>query len=140
MKKLLLITLSALLLPACSDKNQFSQAVLEQMQQEQDVKDYKIEPEAMANCVVNTTEKGMPGFFVFDPYRLSAYRNYTKMLTLAKSPDPKKTLAELNVEFGSGKKMAEAHSNYTESILECLDAVMPQHPGDAEKEQKNKLF
>ncbi len=90
MNKLLLIALSALLLPACSDKNQFKDTVLEQMQQEQDVKDYKIDPEKMANCVVNTTEKGMPGFFAFDPYRLAAYRNYTKMLNVAKSADPKK--------------------------------------------------
>ena len=38
MKKLLLITLSALLLPACADKNQYEQAVLEQMQKEADIK------------------------------------------------------------------------------------------------------
>lgn len=139
MKKLLLISLSALFLTACSEKNQFKEAVLEQMQQEQDVKDYKIDPERMANCVVDTTEKDMPGFFVFDPYRLAAYRNYTKMLTVSKAPDPKKALEELNVEFGSGKKMAEAHSFYTESILQCLDASMPQRE-ETEKDDKNQLI
>jgi hypothetical protein len=136
MKKLLLISLSAMLLTACSDKNQFKEAVLEQMQNEQDVKDYKIDPEKMANCVVETTEKDMPGFFALDPYRLASYRNYTKLLNVPKSQDPKKTLVELSVDFGSGKKMSEAHSIYTESILTCLDAVMPQHAGDSEKANK----
>ena len=45
MKKLLLISLAAILLPACADRNQYEQAILEQMQKEQDLKDYKITPE-----------------------------------------------------------------------------------------------
>jgi outer membrane biogenesis lipoprotein LolB len=80
MKKLLLISLAALLLPACADKKQYEQAVLEQMQKEQDIKDYKIAPEYMTKCVVDTTSENMPGIFAFDPKRLMAYRNYTKIL------------------------------------------------------------
>ena len=60
MKKILLISLSALLLPACADKNQYEQAVLEQMQKEADIKDYKITPEFMTKCVVDTTSQNMP--------------------------------------------------------------------------------
>ena len=51
MKKLLLISLAAILLPACADRNQFEQAILEKMQKEQDLKDYKITPEYMTKCV-----------------------------------------------------------------------------------------
>jgi hypothetical protein len=135
MKKLLLISLSALLLPACADKNQYEQAVLEQMQKEQDLKDYKITPEYMTKCVVDTTSQNMPGIFVFDPKRLTAYRNYTKMLTLNKSADPKKTLEELRTDFGSAKELAEAHANYTESIMECYSAMISESE-DAAKEKK----
>ena len=137
MKKLLLISLSALLLPACADKNQYEQAVLEQMQKEQDIKDYKITPEYMTKCVVESTSQNMPGLFPFDPKRLTAYRNYTKMLTLDKSADPKKTLEELRTDFGSPKELAEAHNNYTESLVECYSVVISKSE-DAAKEDAAK--
>ncbi|MDI1232056.1 MAG: hypothetical protein PSV18_07525 [Methylobacter sp.] len=124
MKKLLLISLSALLLPACADKNQYEQTVLEQMQLEKDVKDYNLSPERMAKCIVETSSSHMPGIFALDPKRLTAYRNYTKMLTLSSSQDPKKTLEELRADFGSPKDLAEAHTNYTESMMDCFSAVI----------------
>jgi hypothetical protein len=136
MKKLLLISLSALLLPACADKNQYEQAVLEQMQKEQDVKDYKIPPEDMAKCVIDLTTKNMPGYFPLDPNRLTAYRNYTKMLTLTESKDPKKTLEELHTGFGSAKDLADAHTNYTESVMNCLSAVIMKSEEGAKEEKK----
>ena len=135
MKKLLLISLSALLLPACADKNQYEQAVLEQMKKEPDIKDYNITPEYMTKCVVDTTSQNMPGIFPFDPKRLMAYRNYTKMLTLTNSADPKKTLEELRADFGSAKDLAEAHTNYTESLMECYSAVISESE-QAAKEKK----
>lgn len=126
MKKLLLISLSALLLAGCADKQQYEQAVLDQMQLEKDVKDYKLSPERMAKCIVDTTSKNMPGFFPFDPKRLMAYRNYTKMLTLTSSKDPKKTLEELRNDFGSAKDLADARSNYTESQMDCFSALISE--------------
>ncbi len=134
MKKLLLISLSALLLPACADKNQYEQTVLEQMQLEKDIKDYKLSPERMAKCVVDTTSSNMPGVFALDPKRLTAYRNYTKMLTLSSSKDPKKTLEELRTDFGSPKELAEAHANYTESQMDCLSVLI----GESEETTKEE--
>jgi hypothetical protein len=124
MNKLLLISLSVLLLSACADKNQYEQAVLEQMRKDHDVKDYNITPEHMADCVVATTSPNMPGAFPLDPKRMAAYRNYTKMLTLSPSKDPKKTLEESRRDFGSAKELAEAHNNYTESLMTCYSAVI----------------
>jgi PBP1b-binding outer membrane lipoprotein LpoB len=138
MKKILLISLSALLLPACADKNNYEQAVLEQMQKEQDIKDYKITPEYMTKCVVDTTSQNMPGIFAFDPKRLMAYRNYTKMLTLTNSADPKKTLEELRTDFGSAKDLADAHTNYTESLMECYSAVISESEGEAKEQKEEK--
>ncbi|TRW92893.1 hypothetical protein [Candidatus Methylobacter oryzae] len=134
MKKLLLLSLSALLLSGCSDKKQFEQAVLDQMQLEKDVKDYKLSPERMAKCVVDTTSNRMPGIFALDPKRLTAYRNYTKWLTLSSSQDPKKTIDELNKDFGSPKEFAEARANYTESQMDCLSALI----GESEEPTKDE--
>jgi hypothetical protein len=126
MNKLLLISLSALLLSACADKKQYEQAVLEQMQKEQDIKDYKIAPELMTKCVVDTTSPNMPGAFGLDPKRMTAYRNYAKMLNLPNSEDPKKTLEELRNDFGSAKALSEAHANYTESLMNCYTAILAE--------------
>ena len=117
-------------LTACADKQHYEQVVLEEMQKEQDVKDYKIDPKYMAKCVIDTTYSRMPGLFPFDPNRMTAYRNYAKMLTVAKEKDPKKTLAELAKEFGSPQELAHAHSIYTESIMDCYTAIL--HEGDSE--------
>lgn len=133
MKKLLLISLSALLLPACADKNQYEQAVLEEIIKEQDTKDYKITPEYMAKCVVDTSSQNMPGIFALDPARMTAYRNYTKMLTMSKAADPKKVLEELRNDFGSAKALSEAHNNYTESVMECYSAMISESEGTAKK-------
>jgi hypothetical protein len=138
MKKLLVVTLSALMLSACADKEQYGQAVLEQVKKEQEGegdKAYKIDFERMTKCVVDTTSKNMPGGFPFDPERLTAYRNYTKMLTLTKSQDPKKTLEELRNDFGSPKALSDAHNNFSEAMLNCYAAVMIET--EPKTEEKN---
>ncbi len=135
MKKLLLISLAALLLPACADKNQYELAVLEQLELDKDIKDYKASPERMAKCVVEKTSGHMPGIFALDPTRMTAYRNYTKMLTLASSKDPKQTLEELRTGFGSAKELAEAHTNYTESLMDCLTSSIGESEAAAKEEK-----
>lgn len=134
MNKYLLIILPTLLLAACADKDQYQQAVLEQMQKEQDIKDYKIAPEYMTDCVVELSSQKMPGLFDLDPERMTAYSNYTKLLNLLKSQDPKKTMEELRTDFGSPKAVADAHANYTESLLECYTTVISK----SEQEQKEQ--
>jgi len=134
MKKLLLISLSALLLSGCADRKEYEETVLQQMQLEKDIKDYNLSPERMAKCVVDTSSNNMPGIFAFDPKRMQAYRNYTKMLMLSSSKDPQKTLEELRTDFGSAKELAEAHSNYTESQMDCLAALI----GESEEPTKDE--
>lgn len=122
MKKLVLLSLTALLLSGCADKNNYEAAVIANLKREasKDPKDYKVDAEKMAACIVNMSSQNMHGLFAFDPDRLMAYRNYTKMLTLAESADPKKTMEELRNDFGSVQELTAARSNYIESQLECL--------------------
>ena len=124
MKKVLLILLSTLVVVGCAEKEEYEQAVLEQMDKEQDIKDYKIEPQRMVECVVATSSKAMPGMVSIDPKRREAYANYTKMLRLNQTDDPKKTLDELRTSFGSPKALADAHANYAESVVECLSGLV----------------
>lgn len=131
MNKKLLLLLLPLLLVACADKEHYEQVVMEEMKKEKDIIDYKIDPAYMAKCVIDTTYQRMPGLFAFDPERMQAYRNYSKMLTVIVAKDPKKTLDELRKEFGSPKELAKAHSVYTESIMDCYTAIL--HENDTEE-------
>ncbi len=124
MKNLLLICISALLLSSCSDKEAYNQAILTQMQNDQDTKDYNIDPEEMATCVLDLSTKKMHGVFPLDPDRMTAYKNYTKMLSMSSAKDKKKTFEELHKNFGSPHELAQAHSNYTESVLNCFTAIL----------------
>jgi PBP1b-binding outer membrane lipoprotein LpoB len=133
MKKLLLIFLSTLTLTACAEKESYEQAILAELQKEKDVKDYKIAPESMAKCIAETSANNMPGIASFDPKRLQAYRSYTKMLQLTQAKDPKKALEELRTEFGSPQELAAAHTNYTESELECYTAVISKSESSDDK-------
>ncbi|MSP27837.1 MAG: hypothetical protein EXR80_05215 [Methylococcales bacterium] len=131
MKKKLLILLCALLLTACADKNQYEQAVLAQMQKEKDVADYKIAPEDMVSCVVAQTANKMAGVFPLDPARLTDYRNYARMLSPEAAKDPKAEMDQLRTAFGSPEALAEAHTNYTESVVECYSVVISKSEDSA---------
>lgn len=120
MKKRLLIFSFALFLSACADQNQYKEAVLAEMQKEQDLKNYKIDPQDMTDCVIDLSSQNMRGLFPFDPARMTAYRNYTTMLTFTQTKDPKATLIQLTKDFGSSKALIEARVNYSESIGNCL--------------------
>ncbi len=123
MKKILAVV-AMLVLAGCAEKQEYEQAVLEQMKTEKDIKDYNIDPEKMTDCVVQTSAGNMPGLIPIDPERRTAYKNYAKMLKLSSSSDPKKTLEELRGDFGSPKALADAHSNYTESMMECIQGLV----------------
>lgn len=130
MTKHLLLALAVLLLPACAEKNQYEQAVLEQMQADPDIKDYHLDPEEMTSCVVDMTSKKMPGIFPFEPRRKPYYIGYTRMLTLKQSEDPKKVLSELTELFGSSKELARAHRNYADSVLFCIQSLVSESEED----------
>ena len=134
MKKLIVIAVSAFLLSACAEKEQYEKAVLAEVKRDQegDTKKYNIDTERMAKCVVDTSSRNMPGLFPLDPARREAYRNYTKMLTLTQSQDPKKTLEELRKDFGSPKALSDAHNNFAESMMDCYSALINETESQAE--------
>lgn len=126
MKKLLLILFFGIFLSGCSfeEKNQFEQAVLEQMQEDPDLKDYKIDPERMTKCVVDVTSKKMPGWFPWDPKRGPYYIGYSKLISVSKSEDPKKAIEEATEIFGSAKEVMQARMNYSQSVMDCLTSMV----------------
>ena len=123
MKKVLIL-IAALMMVGCAEKAEYEQAVQLQVEKDKDIKDYNIDPKVMVDCVVQTSSKNMPGLFPIDPERMKAYKNYSKMLRLNESEDPKKIMNELREAFGSPKALADAHANYAESVMECISGVV----------------
>lgn len=123
-KIILLLIVTTLLLSACSEKKQYEEAVLTEMQTEPDIKDYKLDPVIMADCVVETTSRKMPGIFTGDPERLKAYVAYTKLVTLKKAKDPQQVMNELRKDFGSAQGLLDARNNYAESLVECQTGMI----------------
>ncbi len=137
MKKIIIIFLAALVLTACADKQKYEETVLSQMKIEQDLIDYKIDPAHMTKCVVELSIKKMPGAFPLDPTRMTAYQNYSKMLSMYAVKDKEKMLDELRLTFGSPKELAAAHANYTESVMNCLSAIVMESESNSKDEDED---
>jgi PBP1b-binding outer membrane lipoprotein LpoB len=60
MKKIIIISFSALILIACSEQQQYKETVLEQITNDPDIQSYHLDPQSIADCIVDlssTTKK-----------------------------------------------------------------------------------
>ncbi|MDT8406185.1 MAG: hypothetical protein RQ715_02935 [Methylococcales bacterium] len=112
------------LLAGCEPRNQFQEAVLNKMQQDSDIKDYRLDSEEMTDCIMTKLPRKMPGVFALDPRRLEAYQHYQKMLALPDAQNPQQTLQNLREVFGSPSALADAHRNYSQSFMDCLTELI----------------
>ncbi|MEN8261764.1 MAG: hypothetical protein ABFS02_14565 [Pseudomonadota bacterium] len=127
MKKALFLSLCALLLTGCNEeKTAFETAVLENMQKDTDLKDYKIDPEYMASCVIDMTAGNMPGLTSFDPRRAPYYDAYTKLINMNHSQTPEATLTETAKVFGSQKEAMKAYLGYSQSVMSCISTIVSE--------------
>lgn len=131
--KVIVLVSAFVCITGCGDRERYREAVLAQLKQEKDINDYKIEHNKMADCILAETSKNMKGVLDFDPIRVSEYQKYTKLLNLKTTPDPQKTLKELREEFGGAQDLANANANFSESLFECMSALVTDA---SESEQK----
>ncbi|GFO71889.1 hypothetical protein BJAS_P1686 [Bathymodiolus japonicus methanotrophic gill symbiont] len=139
MKKLLLISVSALLLTACTEQQEYEATVLEQISNDPDIKSYHLDPATVADCIVDLSSKKMPGLAPFEPIRKTAYKGYTKMIAIKTPEKPEEVLAELRLSFGSAQALADAHRNYSKSYLECVSTVTNLELDDEEGDITEEL-
>jgi hypothetical protein len=126
MKKPLLILVFALFFSACAEKDQYEQAVFQQVSNDPDIKDYNIDPEAMTTCIVNLSSKKMPGILPIEPKRKKYYLGLAKMISARESSNPKQTLEEGRAHFDSPKIAMQAMMNHSESSGNCMAALTVQ--------------
>ena len=121
MKKLPLLLLALTLLSACDKgKSDLETALTNSYRDDQDLKDYNIAPERMAQCVADAiagTLSGFPG----TPERQQKYAIFSKFITVvADKGDPTAVLEEANEVFGSARETRQAFMGITAHNLQCM--------------------
>ena len=145
MKQFTLVFFCALLLTGCNDeKNQYQEYVFNLMKSDQDLIDYSLDPDETTQCIVDTSGKKMPGLFSWDPRRAPIYMGYTDLIKFklyvselsehaAEKDDPNKKLSTLRETFGSAQALADAHRNFSESVLACFESLTSKTDPDNER-------
>ncbi|MGI9211847.1 MAG: hypothetical protein ACR2HF_05190 [Methylococcaceae bacterium] len=130
MNKLLLILAAAVLLSACSTPQQtdLKTALLQKLKDDSDLKDYKIDPAEIADCVVGEITAEIPAY-AGDPRRERFFQAYTKFVSINSAEEAEKALAEFEELFGSKKAAREAAANIANHNMTCMGKAIDHSDG-----------
>jgi hypothetical protein len=113
-------------LSACgSSKEQLDlkEALLSKLKDDSDLKDYKLDPSDIADCIVDEITDSLPGI-VGDPRRPRFLEAYAKFIAV-KSPSDAEMAAETYKDlFGSAQQAREAGLGVTDYIMSCIGAAV----------------
>lgn len=131
MKKLLIAMLVASALSACGrqEKLTLEQALLEKLQADSDLKDYKIDPKDMTDCVVAEIAQSLP-VLPMDPQRGAFFQAYASFVS---STNPLKAIDDATPLFGSKQEARKAALSVTEHIMSCMGRLL--EPNSAEESE-----
>jgi hypothetical protein len=121
MKKLILPIFMALSVVGCAKKEKtgLRDVLIERFKDDQDLKDYKLDPGQVADCVVDEIASSLPGF-AGDPRRAEFFRAYERFLSVKSSADAEQGIAEFERLFGSAQKARQAATSITDHIMTCM--------------------
>lgn len=130
MKKLFLAILLVSLLPACStpEQNDLKSALLEKLKDDSDLKDYKIDPAEIADCVVGEISSDIPAF-AGDPRRERFFQAYIRFVNVHSPDEAEKALAEFEELFGSRQAAREAAGNIINHNMTCMGKAIDHSDG-----------
>jgi major membrane immunogen (membrane-anchored lipoprotein) len=122
MKKIITVFIAVLLLTACGKSKEqldLKQVLTEKFKDDSDLKDYKLKPEDIADCVVATISDEAPPV-PGDSKRIRYFEAFTKFAA-AKSPnDLEKAVKDYQDIFGGIKETYAAANNVTDYIMSCM--------------------
>ncbi|MDD1649814.1 MAG: hypothetical protein LUO80_05400 [Methylococcaceae bacterium] len=121
MKKLLILALTALALVGCAKKEKtgLREVLIERFKDDQDLKDYKLDPGVVADCVVDEIAGSLPGF-AGDPRRAQFFEAYARFLNVKSSADAENSIAEFEQLFGSKQQARQAATSITDHVMTCM--------------------
>lgn len=133
MKKIMILMMATVLLSACADSKEkvgLKEALVAKLKEDSDLKDYKLNPADVADCVVKSISEGLPGF-PGDPKRNTYFEAYAKFVAVNSPGDAEKAVEEYKDLFGSVRQAREAAVSVTDHIMGCMGMGIEQQ-GDAE--------
>lgn len=128
MSKTTLLVLLVLLLGGCDAQKQalgLREAVLAKLKDDPDLKDYKLDPATVADCVVKAISDDAPGI-PGDPRRETYFAAYTHMLSVNNPAEAEKTLETYKEFFGSQQGVREAALKVTDHIMTCMGEAIEE--------------
>lgn len=122
MKKMMIVIVAALSLTACGtskEQQDLKQILTDKFKDDSDLKDYKLNPEDIADCVVANISQDAPPI-PGDPKRDRYFAAYTQFAA-AKSPtDAEKAVKDYQDVFGGLKEARAAANTVTDHIMSCM--------------------
>jgi hypothetical protein len=122
MPKKTIALLSVLLLAACDARQEqlgLREAVLARLQEDPDLKDYKLDPAPIADCVLKLIVDAAPGI-PGDPRRDGYFKAYARMLSVKNPKEADEAVAQYKDQFGSQQAAREAALRVTDHIMSCM--------------------
>lgn len=139
MKKLIVLVLVTLSLVACGKKEKtgLRDVLIERFSQDQDLKDYNLDPAGVADCVVDEISTSLPGF-AGDPRREEFFKAYERFFAVKSAQDADNSIKEFEMLFGSRQKAREAALGITDHIMTCMGKAIENAPSDGHRVREEK--
>ena len=130
MKQLLILIMTAALLAACASKerNEFEEKLAARLALDPDLKDYNLDPNEVASCVVSEIAKTLPGFRG-TPARKPYWEAYAAFESARNTDEALSTVKKYKDVFGSEQKASAAAMEVTQYIMYCMGQLIETaHP------------
>lgn len=121
-KYLALAVAGALALTACDSRQEqltLHDAVLARLKDDPDLKDYKLDPAPVADCVMKLIADNAPGI-PGDPRREVYFQAYTKILSVKNPAEADAVVQQYKDHFGSLQASREAALRVTDYLMSCM--------------------
>ncbi len=136
MKKIIVLSFLALSLIACAKKEKtgLRDTLVERFKEDQDLKDYKLDPEQVADCVVDEIASSLPGF-AGDPRRPQFFEAYERFLSVKSQAEAEQSLNDFTRLFGSPEAARVAATSITDHIMTCMGKAIDNSSTDGHRVQ-----
>lgn len=116
---LMIVMISALVACASKEQTDLRTALVARLGEDSDLKDYSLDPEEIADCIVHDLSDDLPGF-PGDPKRQEYLKAYTQFVSASGSGDASAAVEQHKALFGSAKEAMSAALKLTDYTMSCM--------------------
>lgn len=136
MKKIMTVLFAALLLSACGNNSKeqqdLKQVLTDNFRDDSDLKDYKLKPEDIAECVLENLSQNAPPI-PGDPKRERYFTAFAKFASIKSPTELEKAVKEYQDVFGGVKEAYAAYNTITDYNMSCMGLAIEKAAPPPEK-------